>query len=200
MEQDMNINTEEMQQRVWTDNARSNRQERPWVWDCSDPAVSVRVTPEEFHHVQLGHKNLSPPISSRIRQLESRAAGFFSWRKLRISPCFSGGVISCRGRESYRAALHSHQYLLPVLIIRLIKSMGGGERGRGGRNVTFWRSGEGEGTANWGRVRVGRGGRSPDWWVEEGEGGGGGVPPDQTGGVAKIKADVRKCKKTRRRL
>lgn len=47
--------------------------------------------------------------------------------------------------KSYRAALHSLQYLLPVLIIRLIKPVGGG------RTVTFCFSGEGEGMANWGR-------------------------------------------------
>lgn len=46
--------------------------------------------------------------------------------------------------KSYRAALHSLQYLLPVLIIRLIKLQ------RGLPTVTFCFSGEGEAMANWG--------------------------------------------------
>lgn len=52
------------------------KEKKDLVCETALPRCFTPSHPREFHHLQLGHKNSRPPISSRIRQLESRALRF----------------------------------------------------------------------------------------------------------------------------
>lgn len=111
----------------------SNPGKKSFMW-------SLKIRTNTLFYI-LWQQRSTPQLSCPKRKVSS-AEEFLHEKVTDISSLQWHGD---KSGKSYRAALHSLQYLLPVLIIRLIKLQGGGVWLP---TVTFCFSGEGEGMAN----------------------------------------------------